>query len=541
MTASIPTLCPAPRSFALSRTCRRQIETGNAMTPKSGCAVRATSLQAEESAAGRDSGSGSKLSAWTSVRQERWDGELAVEGILPLWLNGTYLRNGPGLWDVGDHTFHHVFDGYATLVRVSFRRGRATGAHRQIESEAYKATMAHGRPILREFSHCPAPANLLERVGNLVGLVSGAAITDNPNIGVLQLGDGRVMCLTETTKGSILIDPASLETVGRFRYTDRIGGMYMVQSAHPIVTESEFLTLLPDLARPGHLLVKMEAGSNERKVIGRVDCRGGPTPGWLHSFAVTENYVVVPEMPLRYSSTSLLKSELAPFYVFEWLPVSGSYMHVMGKSTGKTVASVEVPPFMAFHFINAYEEEGNIIADCCEHNGDPAIIETLVLHRLRSFRDKDVLPDARVGRFRIPLDGSPFGELETALDPEEHGRGIDMCRINPARLGRKYRYAYACGSRRPCNFPNMLSKIDLVEKKAKNWHEEGTVPSEPFFVARPGATDEDDGVVISIVSSDDGEGYALVLDAATFEEIGRVRFPYGLPYGFHGCWIPAKN
>jgi hypothetical protein len=28
--------------------------------------------------------------------------------------NGTYLRNGPGLWDVGDCTFHHLFDGYAT-------------------------------------------------------------------------------------------------------------------------------------------------------------------------------------------------------------------------------------------------------------------------------------------------------------------------------------------------------------------------------------------------------------------------------------------
>ena len=99
----------------------------------------------------------------------------------------------------------------------------------------------------------------------------------------------------------------------------------------------------------------------------------------------------------------------------------------------------------------------------------------------------------RVGRFRIPLDGSPFGELDTALDPEEHGRGMDMCSINPAYLGKRYRYAYACGARRPCNFPNTLTKIDLAEKTAKNWHEEGAVPSEPFFVARPGATDEDDG------------------------------------------------
>ena len=79
----------------------------------------------------------------------------------------------------------------------------------------------------------------------------------------------------------------------------------------------------------------MAAGSSERNVVGRVDCRGGPTPGWLHSFAVTENYVVVPEMPLRCS----IKSELAQFYLFDWFPASGSYMHVVHKSTGKTVSA----------------------------------------------------------------------------------------------------------------------------------------------------------------------------------------------------------
>jgi carlactone synthase/all-trans-10'-apo-beta-carotenal 13,14-cleaving dioxygenase len=49
------------------------------------------------------------------------------------------------------------------------------------------------------------------------------------------------------------------------------------------------------------------------------------------------------------------------------------------------------------------------------------------------------------------------------------------------------------------------------------------------------------GVVISIVSTAQGEGYALVLDASSFKEVARMRFPYGLPYGFHGCWIPKKD
>ncbi|CAI9093539.1 OLC1v1029051C1 [Oldenlandia corymbosa var. corymbosa] len=488
--------------------------------------------------------SGGKLAAWTSVKQERWEGELQVEGEIPSWLNGTYLRNGPGLWNLGDYNFRHLFDGYATLVRLYFKNGRVVMGHRQIESEAYKAAKKNNKLCYREFSEVPKTDNFLAYIGDMAKLFSGASLTDNANTGVIKLGDGRVVCLTETIKGSIVVNPDTLDTIGRFQYEDNLGGL--IHSAHPIVTDEEFITLLPDLINPGYLVVKMEPGTNERKVIGRVNCRGGPSPGWVHSFPVTEHYVIVPEMPLRYCAQNLLRAEPTPLYKFEWHPESKGFMHVMCKASGNIVASVEVPLYVTFHFINAYEEtdeDGRIkavIADCCEHSADTTILEKLKLQNLRSFNGEDVLPDARVGRFTIPLDGSPNGNLEAALNPNEHGKGMDMCSINPNYLGKKYRYAYSCGAKRPCNFPNTLTKIDLMEKKAKNWHDEGSIPSEPFFVPRPGATTEDDGVVISIISGKNGEGYALVLDGSSFEEIARAKFPYGLPYGLHGCWVPKK-
>lgn len=36
---------------------------------------------------------GTKLSAWTNVRREHWEGDLAVEGHLPAWLVHTYSLN----------------------------------------------------------------------------------------------------------------------------------------------------------------------------------------------------------------------------------------------------------------------------------------------------------------------------------------------------------------------------------------------------------------------------------------------------------------
>ena len=59
------------------------------------------------------------------------------------------------------------------------------------------------------------PGSLLDRVRNVVGLGSGTLLTDNANISVLPLGDGQVLCLTEATKGSVLIDPETLDTIGK--------------------------------------------------------------------------------------------------------------------------------------------------------------------------------------------------------------------------------------------------------------------------------------------------------------------------------------
>lgn len=249
--------------------------------------------------------------------------------------NGTYLRNGPGLWHIGDYEFRHMFDGYATLVRLDFNDGRLVAGHRQIESEAYKAAVANNKICYREFSEVPKPDNFMSYMGELANLFSGKSLTDNANTGVVRLGDGRVVCLTETQKGSIVVDPDTLDTVGKLEYTDSLGGL--IHAAHPIVTESEFITLLPDLVKPGYIAVRMVPGSNERKVIGRVDCRGPGFPGWVHSFPVTENYVVIPEMPLRYSAQNLLKAEPAELFKFEWQPESKGFVHIMCKTSGKIV------------------------------------------------------------------------------------------------------------------------------------------------------------------------------------------------------------
>jgi carlactone synthase/all-trans-10'-apo-beta-carotenal 13,14-cleaving dioxygenase len=86
---------------------------------------------------------------------------------------------------------------------------------------------------------------------------------------------------------------------------------------------------------------------------------------------------------------------------------------------------------------------------------------------------------------------------------------------------------------------NALAKSDLQQRSSRLWHEPGCAPGEPSFVPAPGGGAEDEGVVLDLVMGADGRSFLLVLDAASFTELGRAQLPVGLPYRFHGTFVPA--
>ena len=98
-----------------------------------------------------------------------------------------------------------------------------------------------------------------------------------------------------------------------------------------------------------------------------------------------------------------------------------------------------------------------------------------------------------------------------------------------------------------------LTKVSLPSTDALGGAEEiEWVPGdskfamEPFFVARKGAVDEDDGWVVALVhdaeyeeSEMGGRGTEMVIiDAKKFGEgpVARLRLPTYVPFGVHGSW-----
>jgi carotenoid cleavage dioxygenase-like enzyme len=89
---------------------------------------------------------------------------------------------------------------------------------------------------------------------------------------------------------------------------------------------------------------------------------------------------------------------------------------------------------------------------------------------------------------------------------------------------------------------NQLVKIDVEHGEASEWREEGCYPGEPVFVAAPDARTEDQGVALSVVLDARAQrSFLLVLDAATWSELGRAKVPHHVPFGFHGDFYSAAE
>jgi carotenoid cleavage dioxygenase-like enzyme len=448
--------------------------------------------------------------------------ELPVRGAVPPWLTGTLVRVTPAKFEVGDRAYNHWFDGLAMLLKFAFSAGRVSYANRYLRSRAYLEAMETGRISRGEYATDPC-RTLFQRVAAFFS----PKVPDNCNINAARLAD-RVVALTEPGL-PIRFDPDTLETLGGSGYDARIKGQ--VSTAHPH----------HDRARGRHYNYLLEFGWKSRYHLFGIDRATGrqavvatipaERPAYMHSFGMTERYLVLAEFPLVVNPLRL-KFGGEPFIRnYRWEPGRGARFHVVEKETGRVVRVARADAFFAFHHVNAFEEGDALVADLVTYP-DAGVIDQLYLDRLRS--GEPVTATGTLTRFRIGASGDVPAERLSEVP-------IELPRFDyRRRAGRPYRYVYGAGNAVPGNFIDNLVKLDLEGGTASSWQEEGCYPGEPVFVAAPGAANEDDGVILSVVlDTRKAASFLLILDAATFGELARAEVPHPIPFGFHGNHFAA--
>jgi beta,beta-carotene 9',10'-dioxygenase len=454
-----------------------------------------------------------------SLERETTVDSLPLRGELPDWLQGSLIRTGPVKWEVGSRTMNHWFDGLAMLHRFSFDGGSVSYANRFLEGKAYRAARETGEISYSEFATDPC-RSLFQRAFSLFS----PKLSDNANVNLTKLGE-RFIAMTETPI-PIQFDPDTLATAG---VAYEVPGM--LTTAHPHLDRASkgilnYAAVLGPRNQYRFFLLRPEAQRPE--VIARLG--GVREPAYMHSFGLSERWLVLAEFPYVVNPLRLALSGRPYIENFRWKPELGTRFTLIDRATGDATGPFEAEPCFGFHHVNAFERDGEVVADIVVFD-DAGIVEDLYLDRLRAGK-----PVARpqLRRFRIRPGQTSVREVRVLDD------GFELPRINYGRCNEQpYRYAWGVGVG-PGGWLERIVKADVEEHSTAEWSEPGCYPGEPVFVAAPDAGGEDEGVLLSVVlDSERGTSFLLVLDAATLSELARAEAPHHIPFGFHGQFARA--
>lgn len=473
-----------------------------------------------------------KFSVSADLLEEVVNRPLEVSGAIPQWLSGALVRNGPINVKIDGKTNSHWFDGLAMLHLFAFHEGAVSYSNKFLRTEAYDAVFNHGSLGYLGFAVDPCRSIFKSIFTYFAGHADDPL--HNANINVGKLAD-RYVAYTEVPL-PVQFDIQTLDTLGVFDYRDHLPKDKCWQSAHPHVDFTRMETvgyLIKFGPKSSYTFYKVKDGSASREIIAEVNV---DKPAYMHSFAITANYVILTEFPLVVNPISLMFL-CKPFIKnFRWLPERKTRIGVICRKTGKVISRSSTRPFFAFHHVNAYEDEDFVHLDIVTYK-DASIVtgDTLYLGRGKISMDDYPLG---VERFSVSLSS---GEVSSRM---LFSGACEFPRINPVYDGRMYHFVYTVGFIKQLEDKNKfldtcaLHKIDVANGTLLTWEEEGCSPGEPVFVAAPDAKSEDDGVVLStVIDHKHQTSFLLVLDGRTFKELARAVAPHLIPMGLHGAYF----
>ncbi len=418
---------------------------------------------------------------------------LTVSGHIPDDLNGTLVRNGPNPLS-GRFEGSDVLDWWpeaAMLHALRFGDGKALEyRNRWVRTRAWAE-------------------NSGEHAQN--------HIETNPNVNVIH-HSGTTMALAEG--GVPLAIDARLHTLGvPVTHAGLADGM----TAHPKIdpVTGELVAFRQDWAPP-FLRYMVFDPSGQRVVNQEVDMA---SPSMMHDMAITQRWSVFIDVSVSIDFALFEQGFRIPI---RWYDDRPSRIGLVPRAGG-AATWIEIEPCFVLHVVNAYDEDdGTVVLD--------------VARCPWGFRfdvgnaQFESNPLASLWRYRIgPAAGSSYAKQ---LDPSH----IELPRINESLTGQPYRFVYAVEQPTDEEMRGIV-KYDLKARCIERYEvAPGDQNSEPVFVPRRDAVEEDDGwVLASVYRGDSNTSDVIILDAKDISKnpVATVHLPRRIPAGFHGAWIHA--
>ncbi|KAJ5328047.1 hypothetical protein N7452_008437 [Penicillium brevicompactum] len=522
--------------------------------------------------------------------EQREPVELPVTGKIPAYAAGIVYRTGPGKSQVNADNgeilrLSHWFDGFSQthrfeilapddthpsprvfynsrfstddLIQSAIKTGTLDGVGFGQKRDPCKSILGKAQS-----EYVPKPTPSSKNIGvtlsiNFPGLDKGEK--DSVESTSRWNNSQGVRTLYAKTDYNALkkIDPVTLEPIGLASQADLhpelSGQLSASHSRSDPITGDMFnfnLTLGPACT---YRVFQVSAATGETTILATFSA----TPAYLHSLLITQDHVILCVWNAHVNPLGMTGSFLDAILPTD--PNQPAVWYVIDRKGGQgLIATYESPAFFCFHTINAWLEPSengsqmDIVADVVRSDNCD-LIKTLYYENLISSLDtakefqknRDDSLRTSITRFRLPcVPQTPCGNVKKATVEWSACNSLspELPTLNPNKGTSKHRYVYAVTFRGESTLIDGIMKLDCDTQEVRLWAFHGHSPGEAIFVADPEGSNEDDGVLLSVVLDGIcGKSYLLCLDARDLSELGRASVDGVVGFGFHGQHVPADG
>ncbi|CAA0815916.1 9-cis-epoxycarotenoid dioxygenase NCED3-chloroplastic [Striga hermonthica] len=253
-------------------------------------------------------------------------------------------------------------------------------------------------------------------------------------------------------------------------------------------------------------------------------------PTMMHDFAITENFVVIPDQQVVFRLTEMASGGSPVVYDKRKVSRFG----VLGRYArdASDIKWVDVPNCFCFHLWNAWEE--------------PDLDEVVVIGSCMTpadsiFNESDQGLESVLSEIRLNLKTGK--SVRKPILSEEDQVNLEAGMVNRNMLGRKTRFGYLAIAE-PWPKVSGFAKVDLSMGKIEKYiYGDEKYGGEPMFVPTGKSNEhEDEGYVLIFVHDErNGTSELQIVNAKTMEWEASVKLPSRVPYGFHGTFIKAED